>query len=208
MGHVLTAQHGADLHGMVELALEGAGYSVAALVESNLTVELLESKSNPVVVLLNKQASQCILVDVITQSHPTPSLSTAHISSVWGQSDQRLRSFAVDRYSGMALEDDLFATRPLGLVAWASSSRLGSQPGVKTYRPEHRAERIRRIWRSFTHTRVRATVAVMHFVVLALLGCFSGLFLRSWWAVVLIPVVYISGVALMLLGAPPATLAQ
>lgn len=201
MGHVLAAAASAELHDMVEVALEGAGFSVAAMVESNLTVELLESTSNPVVVLLNKQASQCILVDVLTQSHPAPSLPTTHVSSAWQQSDQLLRSLVVDRYSGVALEDDVFATRLVESGAWISSSRLGSRSVSRTHRQEYRAQRGHSVWVALTQGQVRIRAAVAHLFVFALLGCLSGLFLRSWWSLAVVPAAYIYGIVVTYLSA-------
>jgi hypothetical protein len=66
MAQSLGAKSEIDLR-TVATALVGAGCTIAGVLETSLTVEKLYMTKRPVVVLVNEQALQCVLVDVLPE---------------------------------------------------------------------------------------------------------------------------------------------
>jgi hypothetical protein len=195
MGRSPNAKSEIDLR-TVATALEGAGFTIAGMLETNLTVEKLFTTKRPVVVLVNDQASQCMLVDVLPeQSNHVSSFSLPHMSGSWRADSLRQIASAADEITGAPPRDAVLATElavpataPLGL--YSKNERLSSA----TSNQGRAAHGIGHVLATLKHTRVPLRVAVAQFAALAMLGGLSGNFLRSPWLLALMPVMYTSAV--------------
>jgi hypothetical protein len=195
MGRSPNAESEIDLR-TVAAALEGAGFTIAGMLETSLTVEKLYTTKRPVVVLVNDQASQCMLVDVLPeQSNHVSSFSLPHMSGSWRADSLRQIASAADEITGAPPRDAMIATElavpataPLGLYS------KNERPSSATSNQGRAAHVIGHVLATLKRTRVPLRVAVAQFAALAMLGGLSGNFLRSPWLLALMPVMYTSAV--------------
>jgi hypothetical protein len=191
----LIAESEIDLR-TVATALEGAGYTIAGVLETNLTVEKLYTTKRPVVVLVNDQASQCMLVDVLPeQSNHVSSFSLPQASGAWRADFLRQIASGADEFNGAAPRDAVIATElaQMEMAEEASYSQSERLPSAAPD-PGHAAHVIGHVLATLKHTRVPIRVAAAQFAVLAMLGVLSGYFLRSPWLLAVVPVVYSTAV--------------
>ena len=182
----------------VATALEGAGYTIAGVLETNLTVEKLYTTKRPVVVLVNDQASQCMLVDVLPeQSNHVSSFSLPHASGAWRAEFLRQIASGADEFIGAVPRDAVIATE-LAQIEMAEEASYSQSERLSSPMPDpgHAAHFIGHVLATLKHTRVSMRVAVAQCAALAMLGGLSGYVLRSPWLLALVPAVYASAVVL------------
>ena len=195
MAQSLIAESEVDLH-TVAMALEGAGYTIAGVLETRLTVEMLYTTKRPVIVLVNDQASQCMLVEVAPEaSNHISSFSLPHLTASWRADYLRQVAAADVELDGAVQSDDVIAIQPVQLGPAPASTRARCERSPSAQPSTRDTARYgRHLLATLNHTRIPIRAAVAHATALAMLGGFNGYILRAPWVLVLVPVAYAIGV--------------
>lgn len=198
MEKVVHAVPDDGLRSAVVLELEVAGYTVAEVVNSTLTFDTLQATPNPVVVILNETAPQCIVVELASQSGLALQLGDG-----WP---------AIDRYTDVAVTStpeqgpitstpirDMSMTRPIPTLRRSPIPSGNRAPNTGASDRKDLRRRTFRIVRTVLQARIARTSVVAQLAVFAALGLASGLASRivprSWWVLALVPAAYVLGMA-------------
>lgn len=204
MAQSVIAEPRVDLH-TVALGLEAAGYTITGVLETRLTVGTLHTTTNPVIVLMNDQALQCIVVEMVPEQSPQESLPSLPQMSgewQWRAIAQALAAPVVQGGCDDLLAGDVLASEPVGPRAFSGLLLSFAQRlHWASLRPTllSAAERAATAKAVLSRAYVSIPGAVAHYVTLALLGGFSGYFLHSLWLLPVVPLVYVFAVAARLM---------
>ena len=206
MGRATIGEPKVDLHAVAS-ALESAGYTITGVVETRLTPGTLHETTNPVFVLVNDVALQCVLVESLAEQSAQESwLALTPANDAW-RAIACSSARAVSGPHSTSLADCILPKETIhpSMLPVMPDARI---LGARAVNPAPALQSARRrplgvVW-ALNQARVTIPVATAHIAAMALLGGVSGYFLRSAWLLALVPVAYVCGVILKVVASPYA----
>jgi hypothetical protein len=206
MGRATIGEPKVDLHAVAS-ALQSAGFTITGVIETRLTPGTLHETTNPVYVLVNETALQCVLVELLAEHSAQDSwLASTPANDAW-RAIACSAARAVGGSHSTSLADCILP------IETTSPSMLPVMPGARALDaqaadPAPALQSARRsplgvVW-TLNQARVTIPVATAHIAAMAALGGVSGYLLRSAWLLALVPVAYVCGVILKVIGSPYA----